>query len=43
MAMGRMGKPEEVAALIAFLASERAAFITGDSIQIDGGYYKGVM
>ena len=38
-----MGKPDEVAALIAFLASERAGFITGDSIQIDGGYYKGVM
>jgi 3-oxoacyl-[acyl-carrier protein] reductase len=32
-----------VAALIAFLASERAGFITGDSIQIDGGYHKGVM
>jgi 3-oxoacyl-[acyl-carrier protein] reductase len=43
MALGRMGKPDEVAALIAFLASERAGFITGDSIQIDGGYYKGVM
>jgi len=43
MALRRMGKPEEIAALIAFLASERAGFITGDSIQIDGGYYKGVM
>jgi 3-oxoacyl-[acyl-carrier protein] reductase len=43
MALGRMGTPGEVAALIAFLASERAGFITGDSIQIDGGYYKGVM
>ena len=43
MALGRMGKPEDVAALIAFLASERAGFITGDSIQVDGGYYKGVM
>jgi 3-oxoacyl-[acyl-carrier protein] reductase len=43
MPIGRMGKPDEVAALIAFLASERAGFITGDSIQIDGGYYKGVM
>ncbi len=43
IALGRMGKPEEVAALVAFLASERAAFITGDSIQIDGGYYKGAM
>ena len=43
MALRRMGKPEEIAALVAFLASERASFITGDSIQIDGGYYKGVM
>lgn len=40
--MGRLGKPEELAALVTFLASERAAFITGASIQIDGGYYKGV-
>ena len=43
MVLGRMGEPDEVAALITFLASERAGFITGDSIQIDGGYYKGVM
>ena len=43
IAMHRLGKPEEVAALVAFLASERAGFITGDSIQIDGGWYKGVM
>ena len=41
--MGRLGKPEEIAALAAFLASERAGFITGDSIQIDGGWYKGVI
>lgn len=43
IALKRLGKPEEVAALVAFLASERAGFITGDSIQIDGGWYKGVM
>ncbi len=42
-AMRRLGKPEETAALAAFLASERAGFITGDSIQIDGGWYKGIM
>lgn len=41
--MRRMGTPEEFAALVTFLASERASYITGASIQIDGGYYKGVM
>ncbi len=34
---GRIGEPEEVGALVAFLASERAAFINGASILIDGG------
>jgi NAD(P)-dependent dehydrogenase (short-subunit alcohol dehydrogenase family) len=33
----RIGKPEEVAALIAFLCSDKAAFITGQAIRIDGG------
>ena len=33
----RSGKPEEVAALIAFLASRDAAYITGEVIRIDGG------
>jgi len=41
--MGRMGKPEELAGLVAFLASEIAGYITGAAIQIDGGWYKGVM
>lgn len=35
--IGRMGKPEEVAALAAFLCSDEAAFITGASYDIDGG------
>ena len=35
--MGRLGKPEEVGHLIAFLASERASYITGASISLDGG------
>lgn len=41
--MGRLGKPEELAALITFLASQRAAFITGATIQCDGGTFKGLM
>lgn len=40
--MGRLGKPEELAALVTFLASERAGYITGASVQIDGGFFKGV-
>ena len=39
----RVGKPEELAALIAFLASERAAFINGSSIAVDGGSHKSLI
>jgi len=35
--IGRVGKPEEVAELILFLASDRAGWITGGSFNIDGG------
>lgn len=37
--MGRFGKPEEVASLVAFLASDEAAYITGEVININGGLY----
>jgi 3-oxoacyl-[acyl-carrier protein] reductase len=36
--VGRMGEPEEVAGLVAYLASAKAGFITGSSLTIDGGY-----
>lgn len=38
----RLGEPEEFAALAAFLASERAAYISGQMIAVDGGYLKGI-
>jgi len=41
--MKRLGTPGEFAALVAFLASERSGYITGAAVQIDGGWYKGVM
>jgi 3-oxoacyl-[acyl-carrier protein] reductase len=41
--MGRLGRPEELADLVVFLASERASYITGTSIAIDGGYCKGLL
>ena len=37
--MGRFGKPEEVAALVGFLASEDSSYITGEVISINGGLY----
>src|ERR1700751_98843 len=37
--IGRMGKPEEVAALALFLCSDEAAFITGTDYPMDGGFF----
>ena len=40
--VGRLGKPEEIADAVVWLASERAAFITGQTVLVDGGMYKGL-
>jgi 3-oxoacyl-[acyl-carrier protein] reductase len=41
--LGRLGKPEELADLVVFLASERASYITGATIPVDGGHTRGLM
>ncbi len=41
--MQRLGKPEELGALVAFLASQQAAYITGATIQVDGGVTRSLL
>jgi len=41
--MGRLARPPEFAAMVAFLASERASYITGASIAVDGGWIRGLL
>ncbi len=41
--MGRLGEPREFAALVTFLASERASYITGTSITVDGGWVRSLL
>lgn len=41
--MGRLGEPDELAALIAFLASRQAGYMTGQSIAVDGGWIRSLL
>jgi 3-oxoacyl-[acyl-carrier protein] reductase len=41
--MARLGDPREFAAMVAFLASERASYTTGASIPVDGGWIRSLL
>jgi len=40
--MNRLAGPEEIASAVIFLASKQAGYITGNTIQVDGGYIKSI-
>ena len=40
--LNRLGRPEEIASVVVFLASKQASYVTGVTIQVDGGYVKSV-
>jgi 3-oxoacyl-[acyl-carrier protein] reductase len=37
-ALGRWGRPDEMGAVVAFLCSTRASYVSGETIRVDGGY-----
>ena len=41
--LGRMGQPDEFGAVVAFLASQAASYVTGVTIQVDGGWARGLL
>ena len=41
--MGRVGTPEEFANVVVFLASERASYVTGTAVQVDGGLIRSIV
>jgi len=41
--LGRIGTPEEFASMVVFLASERASYVTGLTVQVDGGLVRGLL
>jgi 3-oxoacyl-[acyl-carrier protein] reductase len=41
--LGRMGEPEEFGEVVAFLASDRASYVTGTTVQVDGGFVRSLL
>ena len=39
IALGRLGKPSDIAAAVAFLAGPAAAYVTGETLHVNGGMY----
>jgi len=40
--MNRLASPEEIASVAVFLASKQASYITGNTVQVDGGWIRGI-